>query len=61
MVCYLKQEASSGPISFEVKRNDSWTDNIQSFELPTVFGTRTGEVQMKPPIDTFWILTQKVS
>ena len=42
MVCYLKQEASSGPISFEVKRNDSWTDNIQSFELPTVFGTRTG-------------------
>ena len=23
MVCYLKQEASSGPISFEVKQNDS--------------------------------------
>jgi hypothetical protein len=34
MVCYLKQEASSPPISFEVKQNDSWTDNIQSFELP---------------------------
>ena len=32
MVCYLKWEASSGPISFEVKRNNSWTDTIQSFE-----------------------------
>ena len=29
MVCYLKQETYSGPISFEVQQNDIWTDNIQ--------------------------------
>ena len=40
MVCYLKPETYSGPISFEVPRNDIWTDNIQSFEMP--LGTRTG-------------------
>ena len=34
VVFYLKQEAFSGPISFEVEQDDSWTDNIQSFELP---------------------------
>ena len=34
MVCYLKQGTYSGPISFEVQRNDIWTDNIQSFEMP---------------------------
>ena len=34
MVCYLKRETYSGPISFEVQRNDIWTDNIQSFEMP---------------------------
>ena len=32
MVCYLKRETFSGPISFEVQRNDIWTDNIQSFD-----------------------------
>ena len=34
MACYLKWEAYSGPISFEVQQNDIWTDNIQSFEMP---------------------------
>ena len=34
MVCYLKQETYSGPISFEVQWNDIWTDNNQSFEMP---------------------------
>ena len=34
MACYLEWKASSVPISFEIKQNDSWTDNIQSFELP---------------------------
>ena len=34
MACYLKRETYSGPISFEVQRNDIWTDNIQSFEIP---------------------------
>ena len=34
MACYLKREAYSGPISFEVQQNDIWTDNIQSFEMP---------------------------
>ena len=34
MVCYLKRETYSGPISFEVQRNDIWTDNIQSIEMP---------------------------
>ena len=34
MVRYLKWETYSGPISFEVQRNDIWTDNIQSFEMP---------------------------
>ena len=24
----------SGDISFEAQRNDIWTDNIQSFEMP---------------------------
>ena len=33
MACYLKQEASFASISFEVKSNDNWTDNVQSFEL----------------------------
>ena len=33
MVYYLKCEAPFAPISFEVKRNDNWTDNIQSFDL----------------------------
>ena len=37
MVCYFKGEAFSGPISFEVQRNDNWSDNIQSFELPFYF------------------------
>ena len=41
MACYLKREAFSGLISFEVQRNDIWTDNIQSFET-TALGTRTG-------------------
>ena len=36
MVCYLKQETYSAPISFEVQQNVIWTDNIQSFEMPTV-------------------------
>ena len=36
MVCYLKRETYSGPILYEVQRNDIWTDNIQSL------GTRTG-------------------
>ena len=34
MACYIKWEAYSGPISFEVERNDIWTDNIQSFDMP---------------------------
>ena len=34
MAYYLKQEASSGRISFEVQPNDNWNDNIQLFELP---------------------------
>ena len=34
MLCYLKWETYSGPISFEVQWNDIWTDNIQSFEMP---------------------------
>ena len=34
MACYLKQDTYSGPISFEVQRNDISTDNIQSFEMP---------------------------
>ena len=34
IMCYLKRETYSGPISFEVQRNDIWTDNIQSFEMP---------------------------
>ena len=34
MVCYFKWETYSGLISFEVQRNDIWTDNIQSFEMP---------------------------
>ena len=34
MVCYLKQETYCVPISFEVKQNDIWTDNIQLFEMP---------------------------
>ena len=33
MACYLKSETYPGPISFEVQRNDIWTDNIQSFEM----------------------------
>ena len=40
MACYLKREAYSGPISFEVQQNDIWTDNIQSVEK--ALGTRTG-------------------
>ena len=28
LVHYLKQEASFASISFEVKQNDNWTDNI---------------------------------
>ena len=35
MVCYLKWEASSGPISFEVQRNDIWTDNLSLKALGT--------------------------
>jgi hypothetical protein len=34
MVCYLKQESYSGPVSFEVQPDDIWTDNIRSFEMP---------------------------
>ena len=34
MVCYLKRETYSGPIYFEVQRNDIWTENIQSFAMP---------------------------
>ena len=58
MVWYLKSEAYSGPISFEVQRNKIWTDNIQSLRChssSTALGTRTGnwkpfgEMQMKPP------------
>ena len=58
MACYLKQEAYSGPISFEVQWNDIWTNNIQSFEmfeivqqhweLELVTESQLGEVQMKP-------------
>ena len=34
MVCYSEQEASSGPISFEVLWDDIWTKKVQSFEMP---------------------------
>jgi hypothetical protein len=33
MACYLKREAYSGPISFEVQRNDIWTTSSKYFEL----------------------------
>ena len=52
MVCYLKRETYSGPISYEVQRNDIWTDNIlvqQHWELELVNESQLGEVQMKPP------------
>ena len=49
MVFYLEWETYAGPISFEVQRNDIWTDSIQSFEMPfklnsTALGTRTGQL-----------------
>ena len=43
MACYLKWEAYSGPISFEVQWNDIWVDNVQScHSSSTALGTRTG-------------------
>ena len=34
IMCYSKQEASSGSIFFGMHWNDNKIDNIQSFELP---------------------------
>ena len=34
MVGYLKRETCSSLISYEVRQNHIWTDNIQSFEMP---------------------------
>ena len=42
MVCYLKREAFSGPISFEVQWYDIWTDHLKCHSSSTALGTRTG-------------------
>ena len=55
MASYLKQETYSGPVSFEVQRNDIdsvISDTIlvqQHWELELVTESQLGEVQMKPP------------
>ena len=49
MVCYLKREASSGPIPFEVQQNGNWNDNIHTFEVWNVNerGIKREKEQMK--------------
>ena len=49
MVCYLKQEASFGPL--EVQQNGNWNDNIHSFEAQNVNerrGIKMEKEEMKP-------------